>query len=182
MGAFKPLLPFGDSTVVDSCVANLRDGGVETLVVVTGHNREQLQQHLSGSAVVLATNPDPGGEMSSSIACGVREVASQSGALVITPVDYPAVPAEVVSLLISAWKWGAMLVKPTWQGRGGHPVLIDMSFRDELLNLDPTKGLKGFFDAHMDQVTRLPVNSNYIARDLDTWDDYAALHKDVFGS
>jgi hypothetical protein len=41
--------------------------------------------------------------------------------------------------------------------------------------------LKGFFDAHQDQISRVAVDSNYIARDMDTWDDYRALHQEVFG-
>jgi CTP:molybdopterin cytidylyltransferase MocA len=101
--------------------------------------------------------------------------------VIITPADHAAVPPEVVAQLITEWKNGALLVKPTWNGRGGHPVLIDLSFRDELLALDAPAGLKSFFDAHRDQVRRVPVNSNYIARDMDTWDDYRALHREVFG-
>jgi CTP:molybdopterin cytidylyltransferase MocA len=60
-------------------------------------------------------------------------------------------------------------------------VLVDLSFRNELLGLDPNGGLKAFFSVHQDQVRRVPVDSNYIARDMDTWDDYRALHQDVFG-
>ena len=63
----------------------------------------------------------------------------------------------------------------------GHPGLVDLGFLDELLSLDTNRGLKGFFDAHRDQVSRVDVDSNYIARDMDTWDDYRALHQEVFG-
>jgi molybdenum cofactor cytidylyltransferase len=101
--------------------------------------------------------------------------------VIINPVDHAAVPGEAVELLISQWKKGARLVKPTWNGRGGHPVLVDLGFRDELLSLNPDGGLKAFFSIHQAQVKRVPVNSNYIARDMDTWDDYRALHQEVFG-
>lgn len=181
MGAFKPLLPFGETTVIESCLRNLRRGGVETIVVVLGHRREELQERLELSGVLFAVNPDPDGEMSDSIAFGVRKLPLDSKAVLITPADYPAAPAGVISQLIGEWQKGHLLVKPTWQERGGHPVLVDLKFRNQLLNLDPELGLKTLFDAHMDQVKRLPVNSNYIARDIDTWEDYAALHREVFG-
>ena len=181
MGAFKPLLPFGDVTVVDSCIQNLRAGGVETVVVVLGHRSKQLREHLKKANLLFAVNPHAESEMSSSIACGVREVPQEAKAVMITPVDHPAVPSKVVSLLIDEWEKGHGLVKPTWLERGGHPVLIDLRFKDELLGLDPNLGLKALFDIHRDQVKRLPVDSNYIARDMDTWEDYAALHQDVFG-
>ena len=102
-------------------------------------------------------------------------------AVIINPVDHAAVPSEVIAQLINEWTAGVLLVKPTWNERGGHPVLVDLGFRDELLSLDPDGGLKAFFSAHREQVRRIPVNSNYIARDMDTWDDYRALHQEVFG-
>jgi len=34
MGAFKPLLPFGDSTVIEACINNLRGAVVNEIVVV----------------------------------------------------------------------------------------------------------------------------------------------------
>ena len=181
MGAFKPLLPFGATTVVDSCMEHLSAVGVQTVVVVLGHRAEELREHLRDSGALFAVNPDPEGEMSSSIASGVRALPQQAKAVIIAPVDQPAVPSEIVSLLLDEWKKGHRLVKPTWEGRGGHPVIVDLGFRDELLHLDPNRGLKALFDSHTDQVKRLAVDSTYIARDMDTWDDYAALHREVFG-
>jgi molybdenum cofactor cytidylyltransferase len=183
MGAFKPLLPFGPKSVIETCIENIRGGGVKTIVVVLGLGlqAERLKHHLQNSRVTLASNSDPGSEMSTSIACGVRALPGVARAVIINPADHAAVPSEVVAQLIAEWEKGALLIKPTWEDRGGHPVLIDLSFRDELLTLDPERGLKALFVAHQDQLRRVPVNSNYIARDLDTWDDYCALHQEVFG-
>ena len=183
MGAFKPLLPFGAKTVIESCIEYLRAGGIETVIVVLGQgaDAEELKQHLIDSRVILATNPDPASEMGVSIAGGLRAIPESAKAVVITPADHPAVPAGVVQMLINEWKNGARLVMPTNKGRGGHPVLIDLAFLNDLLSLDPSRGLKGFFDAHQNQVSRVAVDSNYIARDMDTWDDYRALHQEVFG-
>ena len=72
-------------------------------------------------------------------------------------------------------------MQPEYAGRGGHPVLIDLTYRDELLALDPTSGLRSFFAAHREDVKRLPVESPYVARDMDTWEDYRRLHEDVLG-
>ena len=181
MGAFKPLLPFGHKTVIEHTIDYLRSGGIETMIVVVGHRGNEIRTHLQNVDVSFATNPDPHSAMATSIICGLREVPRDARAVVITPVDHPAVPHEVVSRLINEWREGARLVIPTSDGRGGHPVLIDLSFRAEVLGLDPNLGLKSFFAAHRNEVKRLAVNSNYIARDMDTWDDYQSLHQDVFG-
>ena len=183
MGAFKPLLPFGPTTVIETCIENLRASGIKSIVVVLCQDSrgEDLREHLRNAGVTFAFNPDSNSEMSASIACGVCNLPEVTRAVIINPVDHAAVPGEVVETLISEWQKGARLVKPTWNGRGGHPVLIDLDFRDELLSLDPDGGLKAFFGVHQAEVSRIPVVSNYIARDMDTWDDYRALHTEVFG-
>lgn len=182
MGAFKPLLPFGDGTVIESCINNLRAADVDEIVVVVGHRAEEVRQQLKGVDVRFAVNPDPDSEMSASIALGVEQVPSHAKALLLALVDHPAVPPEVIRILIEEWKRGATLVQPEHAGRGGHPVLIDMAFRDELLVLDPAQGLRALFGAHREKVRRVPVASPYVARDMDTWEDYRRLHQDVFGS
>ena len=183
MGAFKPLLPFGAKTVIQTCIDNIRSGGVQGVVVVApeGPRSAELKAHLQDSKITIAVNPDPDSEMSASIACGVLAVLETTKAVVIIPVDHAAVLGDVVGALIRTWNQGALLVKPTVGGRAGHPVLIDLAFRDDLLSLDPKRGLKGFFTEHQDQVRRVEVNSNYIARDMDTWDDYRTLHQEIFG-
>jgi len=181
MGAFKPLLPFGRTTVIEACINYLTAGGAETIVVVVGHNAHEIRQHLKNASVLFALNPDPSSEMGESIRCGVQALPASASATLVAPVDYPAVPPDVVKTLIDEWKSNAELVTPTWQGRGGHPVLVDLRWRHELETLDAAAGLKSFFQRHADAVRRVPVGSEYVARDIDTWDDYARLYSDVFG-
>lgn len=183
MGAFKPLLPFGDRTVIESCIEYLQKGGVENIVVVLGHRAQELKGRLSDLPLQFALNPNPASEMSESIACGVRELPLEIQATFIAPADYPAIPAEVVAELADRWQNGpANLLIPQYQGRGGHPVLVDLCFRQELMSLDSIRGLRGLFDDKRDQIARVPVNSPFIARDIDTWDDYGALYRQVFGA
>ena len=181
MGAFKPLLPFGKTTVIQSCVNYLKAGGVGTIVVVVGHRADEVRQHLNHASVLFAVNPDPSSEMSDSIRCGVEMLPSNALAVLLALVDHPAVPPEVVTRLINEWMGGVKLVIPTWQGRGGHPVLVDLSYHKELQALEPRRGLKSLFQNNSQSVGRIEVASPYIARDMDTWDDYTRLYSDVFG-
>ncbi len=184
MGAFKPLLPFGGGTVAGACVAALRGAGVVDVVVVVGHMAEELKAALKGEGGVrFALNEEAGSEMGVSIARGVEAVGEGAGAVLIALVDYPAVPpGEIRRLLEARARTGARLVVPEWEGRGGHPVLVDMSFREELLSLDARGGLRALFEAHRAEVLRVAAGSPFVTRDMDTWDDYRALHEEVFGS
>jgi len=179
MGAFKPLLPFGNKTVIECCIDSLREAGVESIVVVLGHRGDDLRAKLTG--VRFAVNPDPDSEMGASIAAGMRELPGDAQATLIALADHPAVPAAVVSTIIEEWTQGARIVIPTWQGRGGHPVLVDLSLKPELLNLPESGGLRALFESHRETVRRLAVNSPFVARDMDTWDDYRTLHLEATG-
>lgn len=183
MGAFKPLLPFGRESAAEACIRYLLEGGAETLIVVTGHRREELLQRLSHLPVSFAVNPEPESEMGESIARGVRAMPDETEAILIALVDHPAVPPEVPRGLIHEWRrTGMKLLVPEHAGRGGHPVLIDGSLRRELLELDERTGLRALFERHKAAVLRVPVDSPYVARDMDTWDDYRALYREVFNT
>jgi CTP:molybdopterin cytidylyltransferase MocA len=175
MGAFKPLLPFGNKTVVECCIDYLRQ--IEPIVAVLGHRADEIRQVIKN--VTIAINPDSSSEMGASIAIGVQALPESTKAVVIALVDHPAVPASVVAQLIEEWQQGAGIVIPTWQNRGGHPILVDLALKNELLNLDRSGGLRALFQKH--GAKRVPVDSPFIARDMDTWDDYRALYEEVMG-
>jgi len=181
MGAFKPLLPFGDQTVIESCIKNLRAANVSDIVAVVGYRADDVRQHLQTANVSFAVNTDAESEMSVSIVRGIEQISDDAGALLVALVDHPAVPGDTIKEIIAEWKSGARLIQPEYKGRGGHPVLIDLAYRDELLHLDPQMGLRSLFETHREEVRRLPVDSPYIARDMDTWEDYLRLHEEFFG-
>ncbi len=183
MGAFKPLLPFGAQTVIETCINNLLAAQVEEVVVVLGHRAAEVRARLSDLPIRFAMNTEVESEMSASIARGVEALSSRGeGAVLVALADQPAVTVQQIESVIAAHRrTGARLVVPEWQGRGGHPVLIDLKFRASLLKLDSRRGLRALFDAHANEVLRVPVASPYIARDMDTWEDYRALHEEIFG-
>ncbi len=182
MCAFKALLPFGDKTVVESCVKNLQDAGITDIVVVLGSRGDEIRKQLQNCGVSFATNPDPDSEMSASIAVGVEKLSPPAEAVLIALVDHPAIAPSIIIQLVDEWRRrGIQLIQPEYNRRGGHPVLVDLCYRTELMNLDPRRGLQALFDSHRAEVGRIRVDSPFVARDMNTWEEYRQLHKDVFG-
>ena len=56
MEAFKPMLPFGNSTVSIHLVTMLKDMGIDPIVVVVGYRGEELMGHLSFTGVRFEKN------------------------------------------------------------------------------------------------------------------------------
>jgi molybdenum cofactor cytidylyltransferase len=129
----------------------------------------------------FAVNEAADSEMAVSIAQGVTQLPAKAEAVLIALGDQPAITADVMRrVLATRAETGARLIVPEYEGRGGHPVLVDLAYRDELLHLDETRGLRALFERHRAEVRRAPVASPYVTRDMDTWADYCALHEEIF--
>jgi len=183
MGAYKPLLPFGNRTIIETCIDNFERAGIENIIVVVSARRAaEIRAQLSHLQVRFAVNPDEASEMSDSIARGVEQLSNETTALFIALADQPTVPrAVIVKLQDERARTNAQIVAPEYNGHGGHPVLIDFALRDELLHLDPKGGLRALLEARKDDVRRISFDTEYVVRDMDTWDDYCALHTETFG-
>ena len=56
MGDFKPLLPFGDTTIAFHVTSMLRRLGADPVLVVTGYRAEELEDHLKGTGACFVRN------------------------------------------------------------------------------------------------------------------------------
>ncbi len=173
MGAFKPLLPFDGATVIERCIANLREAGAEKIVVVTGHQAAELEDRLSGSGVKLVHNPDYAEtQMFDSLRLGLRALGEDCGVILLTPGDVPLVKPETLRALL---KTRGGFVRPVCAGKGGHPVALDAAWRKKLLGYGGAGGLRGAVEALGIPVKELELDDEGMLVDLDTPADYERL-------
>lgn len=172
MGALKQLLPFGEHTVVERVISTLIASKVNRVVVVLGHRAEEIRRVLSTYPVTITVNPDPDGDMLSSVQCGVR-TAEPGHAFLIALGDQPLITAGTVDRLIeAAARTEAGIVVPSYQGRRGHPVLIAARHREDILALRGDGGLKQLREQYPDAVYTMPVETDEILIDLDQYQEY----------
>lgn len=183
MGAYKPLLPFGTRTIIETCIDNFLRAGIEDIIaVIPAHREEEMRARLAHLQIRFAVNAIETSEMSDSITRGVEHLSVETEAIFIALADQPMIaPAVIRKLLDERGRTRAHIIAPEYRGRGGHPVLIDLVLRDELLHLDPERGLRALLEALKDDVRRVAFDTEYVVRDMDTWDDYCALHAETFG-
>ena len=105
MKAFKPMLPFGNSTVSLHMVTMLKDIGIDPIVVVIGYRGEELQQHLFFTGVRFIKNERfRDTEMFDSVRMGVQAVRRDCERMIILPVNLPAIMPDTLrqQLMIDA--------------------------------------------------------------------------------
>ncbi|MGA2362101.1 MAG: nucleotidyltransferase family protein [Candidatus Aminicenantales bacterium] len=173
MGTQKLLLPFGETTVIEAIVRTALDSEAEGTVVVLGANRERVRGVLKSYPLVFAVNKDYRLGMLSSIQAGFRALPTDAEAAVIMLGDQPTIPARVLDALIRAYRESRRgIVVPVHGGHRGHPVLIDMKNKDEVLGLDPGIGLRQLLRTHPEDVLEVAVSSPEVLKDIDRPEDY----------
>lgn len=174
MGTQKLLLPFGETTVVGAVVGTALASRVDRILAVLGADRDAVRQGLEPLGIDLAVNEDYAKGMLSSVQAGFRALPADAEAAVVMLGDQPFLPTRVVDAVVEAFRRsGRGIVVPAFQGRRGHPVLVDLKYRDEVLALDPADGLRRLMRAHPEDVFEAEVEDANILRDMDVPEDYA---------
>ncbi len=178
MGRQKLLLPFGDATVVEAVVRAALASDVDKAVAVLGADREAIRSKLERSGVAFAVNEKFSDGMLSSIQTGFRALPPEASAAVVMLGDQPFLPPSVVDAVVRGYRESLKgIVIPAFRTRRGHPVLIDLKYRDEILAFDPADGLRRLMCTHPEDIAEVEVDDANILRDLDTPEDYAATKK-----
>jgi molybdenum cofactor cytidylyltransferase len=180
MGVFKQLLPISGKSFVKCCVDNLLASKASEVIVVTGHKESAIREELIGRPVKLAHNPEYLKGMASSVRRGIEAVSLNSDAALIALVDQPRIGPDLINTLIDAYETNRpLIVIPTYGGRNGHPIIMDMRLRDEVAGMDIEFGLRQVVHAHAPGVTRIQVSSEAVLIDADYPEEYRRMRDDA---
>jgi molybdenum cofactor cytidylyltransferase len=112
--------------------------------------------------------------MLSSIQVGFDALPPETTAVLINLGDQPLIPHTILDRLIEAYdQTHKGIILPVYQMRRGHPILIDMKYKEEALNLSPDIGLRALVHNHPDDIQEVEVNTPHILKDIDNPEDYA---------
>jgi len=173
MGAFKPLLPFDSTTVIERAIATIHDAGIETIRVVVGWQADRLIPVLERSGVPWVMNERFEEGMYSSVQMGVRSLPAGVAAFFLLPGDMPLVRSATLTRLIAEWdaRPGGILY-PCHEGRRGHPPVIATAYIPTILGEAPPGGLRELLARHVEDARDIEVADPGILVDLDTPDEY----------
>lgn len=181
MGEPKLALPWGKTTVLGAVIQALAEGGAAAglhgiLVVIGGHQAliEDLLRRLTCPLPLRwVVNPQYEGEMILSLQEGLKQMASNTQATLVTLGDQPQILASTVQAILESYQdEGHVLIAPSYQMRRGHPWLVDRSLWEDLLTLSPPQTLRDFFTNHAAKIHYLTVDTPSVLKDLDTPEDY----------
>lgn len=147
------------------------------VVVVTGHQQEEVAAALLGLDVTLVHNPDFASGLASSVKAGLAALPESVSGAVVSLGDMPNVTAAVIDRLaqVFAEQSEAKAVVPTLLGQRGNPVLLARALFDEVSQLTGDQGARRLLDAAGEQIVEVPLDDPAIALDIDTPEALAAI-------
>jgi molybdenum cofactor cytidylyltransferase len=184
MGRPKPLLtlPPDGTTFVERITRSLILGSVADVLVVVRPDDAALAQEIeriaaSGCAVRAIENADADRGQLSSVVSGLN-AADRPGVhgIMLTPVDAPLIRSETVRGLLDVFaSRHAPIVRATYRGRHGHPVIFSRAVFDGLRHADPAIGARAVVRAHAHDAIDVDVDDPGVVLDVDNPDDYTRL-------
>ncbi|MBI1743497.1 nucleotidyltransferase family protein [Candidatus Acetothermia bacterium] len=173
MGQNKLLLPWRGRTVIESIAVTLHECQISEIIIVLGHEADRIRAVLQDQSVRFALNEKFSDGMLSSVQCGARAASASIDALLICLGDQPALSTHLIAPLLQAFAEDkGTIIVPSYRGARGHPLLVSSKYRDEILKLDPSIGLRQLRQRHADEVFIIEIPDGAVLQDLDYPEDY----------
>lgn len=184
MGSPKALLRLAGSSFIQRIISSLQMTKVGKIVVVLGHNAEEIKPQLGHLPVTVVVNKDYMQGQLSSLIVGIRSLATEKvtekidGALVHL-VDHPFLSPLLVNRMIECfYESKKLIVMPRYRGKHGHPVIFSSQLFPELLSTPLDQGAKAVVHAHRDETLEIETDDEGVVVDIDTPEEYRQYVKE----
>jgi len=184
MGRPKALLPIDSVRFIEKIVSSFQSTKVGKILVVLGHNAEEMRQKIADLPVLIVVNNEYKKGQMSSLVAAIRDIQSrQSSAeldgILVHLVDHPYVNPILVDVMIDRfYESKKLIVVPRYHGRRGHPVIFSRSLFSELQDTPLDQGAKAVVHAHQKDTLEIDTEDEGVTIDIDTPEEYRQFVKE----
>ena len=171
MGSLNKLLaPVDGVPMVRATLECIIAGGVDRVLVVTGHQSERVRAALHGLRVDVVHNPHYAQGLSTSLACGIGALGTDVDAALVCLGDMPRVRPQHVQRLLAAFDplEGRSICVPTHRGKRGNPVLWDRRYFAQMSAVRGDVGARHIIGEHLDAVCEVEMDDAGVLLDVDS--------------
>lgn len=176
MGSPKALLDWRGKPMLQHVLDTARAGGCSRQIVVLGRDAAAVRARVDLAGCTVLENPEPARGQLSSLQLGMQNLDFSTDCALCWPVDCPGATAADVQALIAAYARGRLrlmrIFVPVHEGRRGHPMLVDIGFRQPFMDLPAGASARKAIEDNAKQVQEVPTANAGVLADLDTPEDY----------
>ncbi len=178
MGSDNKLLAVIDGKpMVRHVVETLQASEVDDILMVTGHDADNVIKTVWDLGIPSVQNPDFADGLSTSLKVGFEILSARADAIVVCLGDMPFVTAQSLNKLIKAFDpaAGKSIVVPTTAGKRGNPVLLSVQYLPDVMAITGDMGAKAVINSNDHAIESVEIDSSEIFTDIDTPEILAAL-------
>ncbi|MDE2955719.1 MAG: nucleotidyltransferase family protein, partial [Bacteroidota bacterium] len=173
----KLLLPIGNSPMVRHVAEHVLGSDTREVIVVCGYQEAAIRSALAGLEVAYAQNPDYARGLASSVQVGIRAASPAATGYMVCLGDLPGLEVEDYNRIMSAFEMAlsqdtCAIVRPAYAGTPGHPVVISVALRRDILSLPGRPKGRSVIQCHSNHLQQIPWNHAAVIRDVDTPEGY----------
>lgn len=174
MGKSKALLSWRRETLLSYQIKCLIEAGVSKVVVVLGHNADQLKPYVTKADNVLCiVNEQYSLGKATSIKAGLKGIDNETEAILILAVDQPRTSAIISKVISSHRRMHALITSPRYDGHGGHPLIFSVKLRRNLEEItEEHQGVREIFQLYFGQINQVEIDDPMISLDMNTVEVY----------
>jgi molybdenum cofactor cytidylyltransferase len=175
MGRPKQMLEWQGKTILLHVLKNLINSDVDEILLVLGHEAEQIRKSLPEFPIKIVINPNYERGMASSLRQGLLAVDPRSEAFLVLLADQPGIGPEIINRVIRDFQQADPkrgICRPVYRGLQGHPVLIGIKYLQEALQLQGDVGARQILINHPEDILEIEVDKDVVLMDMDTPEEY----------
>jgi molybdenum cofactor cytidylyltransferase len=159
--------------VIDNALAS----HARPVVVVTGHERDRVEEALAGRPVLFAHAEHYAEGLSASLKAGLAALPEDAEGFLVCLGDMPLVSGPMLDRLIAAFdpEEGRAIVMPTFRGKQGNPMLWSREFLAEMASITGDVGARHLVGKHADRMVEVEMADDAVLKDFDTTDALKAV-------
>ncbi|MBI0535109.1 4-diphosphocytidyl-2C-methyl-D-erythritol kinase [Roseomonas sp. KE2513] len=153
-------------------VENALASRARPVMVVTGHERQRVEEALAGRPVLMTHADEYAEGLSASLKAGIAALPDDVEGVLVLLGDMPLVSPAMLDRLLGAFdpEEGRAIIQPTFRGKQGNPVLWGREFFAEILAITGDVGARFLTGRHGDRLFNVEMADDGVLRDFDTQD------------
>ena len=173
MSGYKPLLKWQNTTLIEYQIKTLFDAVVDEVIVVVGYNYKSITPYIENSKASFVINNKFASGRATSIIEGMKFVSPDTTSIMILGVDQPRNSVVINQLLYQHSSLDYLITYPSFDGKGGHPIIFSSLLREELMLISETSsGIRVITEKYKDKINKVEMQEPLVLLDLNTSHEY----------